>query len=134
MAQAGLAERQIFVRSNDIVKIQTPVFETDVERFIWIAVECRRRRTLGPYAKDTICRNLGARAFGLTVDELLAHDDLYTEIRQRVATFAKLYSRCTWERLAWLFNRDPSTLAHSVKLHAKEIRPLVAALFAQESN
>lgn len=104
----------------------------DYHRFHWMYEECCRRSEGHPFfAKDTIARNVGAVAFSMSIASLTehglgSHGSELSIKRAKIIVFTKLWSRASWKRIAFVFNRDHSSIVAAYNSVVVEVAPLLS--------
>ncbi|WP_028164080.1 helix-turn-helix domain-containing protein [Bradyrhizobium elkanii] len=98
---------------------------TDAERLAWALAEVHRRIDGCPSWSATVaCRNAGARAFGVEVDDLRARSRgrRIIHIRQILISFTHVVSGASWRRIGRAFDRDHTTIMYTCRKYDNEIR------------
>lgn len=111
-----------------------PAFESDAERYAWLAAEYKRRIKPG-INKAKLARDIGAVAFDITIERLLSSSRAGEGIgrgkgtlavaRQKIISFTCLITGIGPRQLGALFNRDHSTIIYACRKYHDEIAALL---------
>lgn len=94
-------------------------------RYNDMAADFRRICSARPYLNQCIvARDVGARAFGVSVDKLLTRtrEGEITDTRQRVMAFAHVMTGAKFSQIARFFERDHSAVSCACDKYAEAIR------------
>ncbi|UQR66185.1 hypothetical protein LRP30_13415 [Bradyrhizobium sp. C-145] len=101
----------------------------EARRYREMAREFQRIRAARPYVNQcVVARDLGARAFGISVDHLLAgtREADVTAIRQKLMAFTHVMTGLSFRQIATVFDRDHSAVGYACNKYERAIRAAVA--------
>lgn len=102
-----------------------PIRDTDEECLRWMRAEFLRKRFAQPYLRPVlIARSVGARAFGVTIREMISDDRRWPLVHYRGKTmaFTKVVTGASTTEIGRVFGRDHTTICHAFKRFGDLVR------------